>query len=159
METQTVIPFLAPPVNETDKDKPEQVHLFGEVQRLRLHDALDAVIARATVRKLADSLGYSLVDQVRITTAIFEIARDIVTYAGQGEIIIYKCKNDSGRKGLEFFCNDQGLNASRLTSVLQAGGDDTHNKLNFLSLKKLVDQFNVSQDPEYGNCVTIVKWM
>ncbi len=159
MKTQTAESYLAPVVNEEVKTRPGQAHPAREIQRLNLHDALDAVIARATVRKLAASLGYSLVDQVRITTAIFEIARDFVTYAGQGEIVISKCKNDSGRTGLEFFCNDQGLNASRLTSMLQVGGDDPHNKLNFLSLRKLVDEFKVTQDPKDGNCVTIVKWM
>ena len=41
---------------------------------LALENSLDAVIARTTVRKLAAEPGFDLVEQVRIATAVFEIA-------------------------------------------------------------------------------------
>lgn len=128
------------------------------VKRLSLQNSLDAVIARATVRKLAASFGYSLIDQVRIATAIFEIADRIVSYAGKGEIVITWRKDDPWHQGLSFFCNDLGIGAPELTSMLQTGGDETSDKLNFLGLKRLADEFEVAANPHYGNCVTAVIW-
>jgi serine/threonine-protein kinase RsbT len=133
--------------------------LGGESQELSLSKSLDTVIARATARKLAGLLGYNLVDQARIATAVFEIAHDIVAYAGQGQIVISWREDDASHRGLEFFCNDQGQHATNLTSVLKAGGTDADNKLNFLGLKKLVDEFIVTEDEEYGNCIRFVKWI
>ncbi len=130
----------------------------GEVERLPLHSSIDAAIIRIAARKLADFLGYSLIDQARISTAVFEIAYDIVSYAGQGEIVISWHEDGAGRKGLEFFCHDQGLNALELTAVLPTNGNGTKNKSNFINAKRLVDEFKVAQNPEHGNCVTIVIW-
>ena len=145
------------------KIKPQQTSehlpLTEEVQRLVLDNTLDPIIVRTTVRKLADSLGYSLLDQVRISTAIFEIAQDYVAYAGKGEIIVSWRKDTTQLKGLHFFCHDCGLNDPKLTTILLAGGSETHNKLNFLGLRRLVDEFTFTQDPEYGNCVTVIKWI
>ncbi len=122
-----------------------------------LHRTIDAAIVRVAVRKLANFLGYNLIDQARISTAVFEVAHDIVAYAGQGEIAISWHDDGAGRKGLEFFCHDRGLNALELTAVLPINGNG--NKSNFIHVKRLVDEFKVAQDPEHGNCVTIIIWM
>ena len=158
METRETIPSLSPLTNAQTKRKPKKTFLPGVIQRLILRKPLDAAIARTTVRGLASDLGYSLIDQVRLSTAIFEIADDIVTHAGQGEIVIL-WREEPQHKGLQLFCNDQGLHAPQLTHVLQTGGDETERKLNLLSLKQLVDEFKFTEDPKYGNCVTMAVWL
>ncbi len=132
--------------------------LVKELQRVNLHKLVDATIARATVRQLADSLGYSLTDQVSIATAIFEIAQELVTYAGQGSLIIRWREDDAHHKGLEILGHDQGLNKRELTSVLLAGGEGAYEKMNLMGLKKLVDEFEITQDAQLGNCVRLLKW-
>lgn len=146
-------------VSEHEKNFSEYALPGGEIQHLSLSNAQDAIIARATVRDLAASLGYNLFDQIRISTAIYEIARDIVVYAGQGEIVITWAEDTLQRKGLRFLCHDSGLSDPRLTAMFQTGGHETHNKLNFMGLQKLVDEFSFAKDPGYGNCVTVIKWI
>ncbi|MBN1993191.1 MAG: hypothetical protein JW953_10845 [Anaerolineae bacterium] len=148
----------SPLVSGEIKGKPQKTFAPGVIQRLTLQQPLDVAIARTTVRKLADEVGYSLIDQVRLSTAIFEIADKIVTYAGQGEIVIYWREN-AGRKGLQFVCNDQGLRAAKLTHILQVGCQDSGDKANFLSLSRIVDEYQFTQDPKYGNCITISIWL
>jgi serine/threonine-protein kinase RsbT len=133
--------------------------LAEKIQHLSLRNAFDVDIARATVRKLAGSRGYSLLDQVRISTAIYEIARDLIAYAGRGEITISWREDNPKYRGLVFSCNDCGLSDPTLTAKLQTGGYNSNNKLNFLSMRKLVDEFEFAMDPERGNCVTVVKWI
>ena len=91
-------------------------------------------------------MGYTLLDRVRISTAIFEIARDFVVYAEQGEIVISWREDEPTRKGLTFFCHDCGQNSPKLTSKFQTGGQNSQNRLNFLSLRKLVDEFEFKKD-------------
>jgi serine/threonine-protein kinase RsbT len=158
METRETIPSLSPLINAQIKGKPKKTFPPGVIQRLTLRKPLDAAIARTTVRGLASDLGYSLIDQVRLSTAIFEIADNIVTHAGQGEIVIL-WHEEPQYKGLQFFCNDQGLHVPQLTALLQTGGGETGRNLNFLSLKQLVDEFKFTEDPKYGNCVTMAVWL
>lgn len=154
----SVPPFapLSPDINEP---APEPVCLAREVQRLSVQSSLDMIIARTTVRKLADTLGYSFDGQVRLSMAISEIARHLLTFAGRGKIVISWREDSPECKGLEFFCYDDDSHGSWLNAVLQAGDNGTHNTLNLMSLKKLSDIFKLTEHPEYGSCVTIVKWI
>jgi serine/threonine-protein kinase RsbT len=159
MEARETIPSPSPLINGQIRRKPRKTFSPGVIQRLTLHKPLDAAIARTSVQGLAVDLGYSLIDQVRLSTAIFEIADNIVTHAGQGEIVIY-WHEEAYYKGLQFFCHDRGLHAPQLTAILeQTDGDETERKLNFLSLRQLVDEFKFTEDPEYGNCVTMAVWV
>ena len=46
----------------------------------------DVVVARQRARQLARQLGFEAQDQARIATAVSEIARNTIQYAGQGRI-------------------------------------------------------------------------
>ena len=83
MKTQSVISVPPSAGGVQRKEMSEHMYLTREIQRLTLCTALDAVTARALIRRLANSVGYNVLDQVRISTAIVEIARDIMAYAGR----------------------------------------------------------------------------
>ena len=129
-----------------------------ELERIQLGNAFDMVLARNTVRKIADSFGFNFVDQLSIATAVFEIGSDFVAYAGRGEIVVSWC-DDTQLKGLHLTCNDCGLNNQKLTAKLQSRHSNTTNNFNRLSPKELVDEFSFTKDPVVGNCVTIIKWI
>jgi serine/threonine-protein kinase RsbT len=149
----------SPLVDGQIKGKPKKLLSPGVVKRLALRKPLDVAIARTTVRRLADELGYSLINQVRLSTAIFEVADNIVAYAGQGEIII-SWQEDAQHKGLQLLCNDQGLHAPELTRFFQMGGSNQNeSKLSILTPKKLVDEFEFTEDPKDGNCVKMAIWL
>jgi len=138
------------------KGKPKKTLSQGVVQRLALNKPFDVAMARTTVRKLADDVGYSLIDQIRVSTAIFEIADHIVSYAGQGEIVIY-WHEDAQHKGLKFCCTDQGLHAPKLTKFFN-NSLQGENGSSILSPRKLVDMFEFTEDPKHGNCVNMSIW-
>lgn len=46
----------------------------------------DVVVARATGREFARNLGFNVADQTRLATAISELTRNVVRYAGEGEL-------------------------------------------------------------------------
>ena len=61
---------------------------------IQVGDELDIVAARQAGRELSRSLGLNC-DQTRITTAISELARNIVLYAGKGIITLSKVKKET----------------------------------------------------------------
>src|SRR5438132_13848305 len=84
---------------------------------------LDIVAARQRGRSLASQLGYSTTDATLIATAISELARNIVTYARHGEIVLGS-SNDSARHSTAVVARDEGPgNADSNRTV--AGGTST----------------------------------
>ncbi|MEO6185417.1 MAG: ATP-binding protein, partial [Steroidobacteraceae bacterium] len=67
----------------------------------------DMVIARQLVRKLAQQVGMSLVDQTKIVTATSELARNCLIYGGGGTMQ-HEIVEAAGRKGLRLSFIDQG---------------------------------------------------
>jgi len=59
----------------------------------------DVVAARQKGRAMALKLGFSAGDSTLLATAISELARNIVSYAGQGEIVLQATQN-SGCPGV-----------------------------------------------------------
>jgi serine/threonine-protein kinase RsbT len=150
----TLVP--SPLVNGQIKAKPRRALTPGIVERLMLHQPLDVAIARTAARKLADDLGYSLIDQVRLSTAVFDLTDAVVTYAGQGELVTL-WREEADHKGLQFLCHDQGRRSPQLTAIWQ--NSNTENSWGCSSLQKLVDECLFTANPEQGNCITITIWL
>jgi anti-sigma regulatory factor (Ser/Thr protein kinase) len=149
----------SPLINGKVKGKPKTILAEGIVKRLTLSQPLDVAIARTTVRNLTNDVGYCLIDQLRIASAIFELANYIVTFAGQGEIVI-SWYEDNHHKGLEFFCNDQGIHAPKLTNFFKNEiTDGSEGAFSMASPQKLVDTFEFTEDPKLGNCINISIWL
>ena len=144
---------------DLEKNLPDLL-LSGGVYQLDLSRSLDPIIARSTVHRLAAALGYSLADQVRLATAVFQIAWDFVTFAGQGQIAISWQENTDRYKGLRLCFSDYGTNTETLALMLKTGGNfNTRDKLDYFGLKHLVDEYEVCQGSEQGNSITIIKWL
>lgn len=142
-----------------DKEQLKDRLLSGRPHLLPLRSSLDAVVARATVRKLADAIGYRLADQARLSTAVYEVARSIVERAGQGQIVISWREEDAFHQGLECNCHDYGLSAIRSTRVLRGGDNREKEDSVYVSLERLVDKLEVIKSSLQGSCVRVVKWL
>jgi serine/threonine-protein kinase RsbT len=149
--------FPQPLVNGQVKGKARRSLSPGEVERLPLHQPLDVAIARTSARKLAEDVGYSLIDQVRLSTVVFDLADIIITYAGEGEMII-SWHEDGRRKGLKFFYHDQGRRAAPLTAFLQGKQTDAATP-DLSTLKMLADEVEFIEDTQLGNCIAIIIWL
>jgi len=67
----------------------------------------DIVLARQSVRKVAQEIGFGIVDQTKIVTAASELARNTVVYGLGGEMR-WETLEDGGRKGLRLHFVDRG---------------------------------------------------
>jgi serine/threonine-protein kinase RsbT len=118
----------------------------------------DLVTARAEARAMAERLGFPRPDPTLIATAISEIARNIVVHVGRGEIVLEPFA-DADRYGVVVTARDEGPGIRDVEAALQ---DDYSGRgglgLGLAGARRLMDDFEVSSDPDTGTTVTMRKW-
>jgi len=67
----------------------------------------DIVLSRQTVRRLAQELKFSLVDQTKMITAASELSRNTVVYGGGGEMR-WELLQEGLKNGLRLHFEDKG---------------------------------------------------
>src|SRR5439155_25262855 len=106
--------FRATPAPATGQEpKPEEISVAILGDR-------DIVQARQKGRELAGRLGFSSTEITLIATTISELARNIVLYAGRGEIMA-KLTNYWERQGVIVTARDQAPGVPDIPRALQPG--------------------------------------
>jgi len=116
------------------------------------------VTTRGAVRELARSLGFDAVNQTRLATAVSEIVRNVVLYAGGGRVLFAIAQSRSGR-GIEIVVEDDGPGIEDVARVL-VGGYSTSGGFGrgIAGARALVDEFALSSSPGSGTRVEMRKW-
>ncbi|MCX4092715.1 anti-sigma regulatory factor [Nocardia sp. alder85J] len=119
----------------------------------------DIVTARQAGRELAAKLGFSLTDITMISTAISEVARNITSYAGTGEIRIVVADRD-GRRALVIQAQDSGPGIPDITRALEDGYSTGRGLgLGLPGAKRLMDRLDIDSAPGQGTLVEMWKWV
>lgn len=126
--------------------------------RCPIRTEIDVVAARQLGRRMADELGFSRSEQALIATAISELTRNIVNYAGQGMLEI--CEVLKGRRhGLRVVATDRGPGIVDLTLAMTDGFSTGQSLgLGLPGTRRMVDDFEIASTPGQGVTVTITKW-
>jgi serine/threonine-protein kinase RsbT len=129
------------------------------IQRIAIRSDLDIVAARVEGRNLARQMGFDIIDQARIATAISELTRNVVLYAKEG-ILILKSLEDGRRRGLEVVCEDQGPGIADLELVMQDGYSSQRGLgMGLPGTRRLMDEFDIQSEPGKGTTVIVRKWL
>jgi len=118
----------------------------------------DVVLARQTGRDLAADLGFGPTEGTVIATAISEVTRNIVKFAGTGEVHIGRV-DEPARCGLRVVARDAGPGIADVALALRDG----HSTYGGLGLglpgcRRLMDDFDIASEPGRGTTVTMHKW-
>jgi serine/threonine-protein kinase RsbT len=126
--------------------------------RIAISTDTDIITARQAGRTLAARVGCSSTDLTEVATAISEIARNIVTYAGQGEIVMRQVEQ-THRRGIEIVANDEGPGITDIDRALEDGFTTGPGLgLGLPGARRLMDDFRVTSTPGRGTQVTMHKW-
>ncbi len=118
----------------------------------------DVLVARQKARELAKSLKFSASELTLIATAISEVARNIVTYAKHGEIML-KLVNQGRRRGIRVVAQDQGPGIADITRAMEDGFSTSSSLgLGLPGSKRLMDDFDIVSVLGKGTTVTMTKW-
>jgi serine/threonine-protein kinase RsbT len=130
----------------------------GVQSRIPIASDLDIVRARQTGRTAASTLGFSSTDLTLIATAISELARNIVMYAKQGEIIV-RLVRSSDKQGIVVIARDQGPGIADVRQTLQDGYSTSRSLgLGLPGVRRLMDEFEIESQLGQGTVVTVKKW-
>ncbi len=118
----------------------------------------DIVAARQQGRSLAAAIGFTATDATLIATAISELARNIVMYAGQGEVMM-RSVEIAQRKGIVIVARDSGPGIRSLENVLRDGYSTSGGLgLGLPGVKRLMDEFAIESELGQGTMITVKKW-
>lgn len=118
----------------------------------------DIVDARQLVRKLAEQLGFSAGDATVVATAVSELARNIVDYAGPGEVLVRSVENGS-RRGLVVTARDNGPGIPDIAMAMRDGFSTSGRLgLGLPGVRRLMDEFEIVSAPGQGTSITVKKW-
>ena len=119
----------------------------------------DIVNARQQGRTMAALIGFTGSDLTVIATAISELARNVVEYAGSGEILLAPAQKGQ-RVGILIVVRDQGPGIPDLVKALQDGYTTGKGLgLGLPGVRRLVDDFEIASTVGAGTTVTARKWL
>lgn len=132
-----------------------------DVQETRLSIQNEMDVARAALHagRCSAALGFDRTRSQMVSTAVSELARNIIKYATRGEVIMHGVAR-RGRKGIEIVVRDDGPGIENVEEALRdhfsSGGTLG---LGLPGVKRMMDEFAVESAPGHGTRVTIRKWL
>ena len=126
--------------------------------RITIDSDADVVTARIRAKELAGTLGFSRTYQTLVASAVSEIARNIVVYAGTGEIVL-RAERGDGRWGLVVIASDQGPGIADLDQALTDGYSTVGSLgVGLPGSRRLMDSLEIDSEVGRGTIVTMRKW-
>ena len=119
---------------------------------------VDVVFARQEARRLLTGLRFSSSELTLIATAISEVARNIVAYAGSGEVV-FRIVQRGQRRGLVVIARDRGPGIADIERAMQDGYSTSRGLgLGLPGSKRLMDELDLVSEVGKGTEITMTKW-
>ncbi len=136
-----------------------QAPAMAAPKKLAIEQEKDIATARLEAWSEAVRIGLSKFSSVKVATAVSELARNIVFYAGKGTVELRSLKDERGVAGLQIIASDQGpgIPPAKLEEIW-AGTYKSQRGMGkgLVAVKKLVDDFQLDTRPGVGTTVTCV---
>jgi serine/threonine-protein kinase RsbT len=103
----------------------------------------DILSARRETRLIAKNLGFGPADQTRLATAVSELTRNIIQYAGNGDCIIMSESNEDSAR-IRICVEDHGPG---IDEIDQAMNESDEVGAGLPGARRLVHKFEISSRP------------
>jgi len=121
----------------------------------------DIVKVRERVRRLAREIGFDSTTQIKITTAVSEVTRNIYEYAKSGAISLALAERGPDF-GFQITARDDGpgIEEPKLNAIMRGSYHSSSGMgVGLTGTRKLMDEFDIQTKRGGGTRVTLVKWM
>ncbi len=119
----------------------------------------NVIVGRQKAREMMQAMGFSLLDQTRVVTAVSELARNIVVHAGSGRMFL-KPVEKGQNKGIECVFEDQGPGIANVDQAMERGFSTSKSLgLGLNGAKNLCREFEIRSVVGKGTRVTIREWL
>jgi signal transduction histidine kinase len=121
----------------------------------------DIIKVRDRVRRLTRVMGFDSTTQIKVTTAVSEITRNIYEYAKQGAITLALAERGPD-VGLQITARDDGpgIDDTTLKAILRGSYQSASGLgVGLAGTRKLMDEFDIQTGEGQGTRVAVVKWL
>jgi signal transduction histidine kinase/ActR/RegA family two-component response regulator len=127
-----------------------------KITSMKLNSETDVVVARQRAAQISRLIGFDNLEQVRIATAISEIARNAFLYAGAGAIHfeIFTAKDP---QNFRITVSDKGPGIQGAQAILSGEGRLKSGVGGMLAASRIMDGFDVDSSPERGTVIVLTK--
>src|SRR5918912_2909035 len=122
----------------------------------------DIVKVRERVRRLAREMGFDSTTQIKITTAVSELTRNIYEYARSGAITLSLAVRGATAAGIQITARDDGpgIDEAKLRSIARGTYRSTSGLgVGLIGTRRLMDEFDIQSKEGEGTRVSVVKWL
>ncbi|SFU52612.1 serine/threonine-protein kinase RsbT [Pontibacter akesuensis] len=118
----------------------------------------DVVPFRNRVREYSTKIGMSLVNQTKLITAASELVRNMLKYAGGGQVKL-EIISKNAQTGVRLIFEDKGPGIADIKLAMQDGFTTGKSLgLGLPGAKRLVNEFDIVSKLSEGTTVTITHW-
>jgi serine/threonine-protein kinase RsbT len=126
--------------------------------RIPLRTERDVVSARQQAKDQGERIGLSGTEAVVVATALSEIGRNAVVYAGAGEVVL-RIVEMGRQRGLQIEVIDHGPGIPDVDLAMQDGYTTAGSLgLGLPGARRLMDEFEIVSETGQGTTVTMRKW-
>ncbi|HLM56552.1 MAG TPA: sensor histidine kinase [Pyrinomonadaceae bacterium] len=134
-------------------------HRLGDIYVRR---EADIVRVRERVRRLAREMGFDATTQIKITTAVSELTRNIYEYARSGAITLSLAERGAAAAGIQITARDDGpgIDEAKLKQIVRGSYRSVSGLgVGLIGTRRLMDEFDIQSRPGEGTRVAVVKWL
>ena len=130
--------------------------ILDNLYRIVIEREDDVYMASTIGKRVSEECGLSKSQQTKLVVSIMELTRNIVFYAGKGELFIKSIPS----YGIEIIAIDHGPGIPNLDQVLNNSvPSKTGLGLGLSGVKRLMDEFEITSTVHLGTKVRAVKWI
>ncbi|MGH7606485.1 MAG: anti-sigma regulatory factor [Gemmatimonadales bacterium] len=125
---------------------------------MRIASETDILRAGEHARRLAARLDFPPSDVTVIAAAILEVARNVVTHGGRGDLQLQLIRK-RGRLGVSIVARDRGPGIADVDQALRDGMSTSGGLgLGLPTARRLMDEFTLRSAPGRGTTIAMRKW-
>ena len=131
--------------------------IWIKTQEMSINEDEDVISVRQNVKVASAKIGFNILDQTRIVTAVSELARNIVVHAGNGTVSMFQ---NHERGGIKLIFEDKGPGIPDVDRAMEGGFSTVGSLgLGLNGARVLSDEFEITSTPGVGTTIAYIKWV
>ncbi len=127
-------------------------------ETLKIGHEHDVIVLIGRLRQQSERLGMNSLNRTKLITAASELARNMLNYAGGGEVSVDEISQNE-RTGIRLVFSDQGPGIADSSLAMQDGySTGSGLGLGLPGAKRLTNEFSLTSVVGQGTTVMVIKW-